>query len=189
MPYTAFDRFVAWRRFQAALPYIRQDSHVCDVGCGIDAAFLRYAQSRILFGLGLDYRAPGRFAKMPVALVRCDIKIGIPARSGRFDHAVMLAVLEHLEKPRPLLEDIFRTLKPGGSLIMTWPQAVVDPILDLLHHIGLVSREMESGKHQARMPVAQLISLLMEVGFRRFTHKRFEFGLNNLLVCYKFGPI
>jgi len=184
MAYTAFDRFIAWCRFRAALPHVSPESRVCDVGCGLDAAFLKYSQPRIRFGVGVDYQPMTR-PNGGQRLVRCDIMQGLPIRDAEFDHAVMLAVLEHLENPQSLLEELFRILVPGGSLIMTWPQAAVDPLLNVLHGIGFVSQEMESDKHQSRLPLARVTTMLKEIGFNNFKHKRFEFGLNNLLVCWK----
>jgi ubiquinone/menaquinone biosynthesis C-methylase UbiE len=185
MSYTAFDRFIAWRRFRAAVAYVRRGSRVCDVGCGLDTAFLRYADTRISFGVGLDYqRFSARSASDP-AVIRCDLTRGIPLKSGYFDHAVMLAVLEHIEDPRPMLTELFRILAPGGSLIMTWPNSMVDPILNVLHALGAVSGEMESDKHQPRIPTIGLIAILQKIGFVRFKHKRFELGMNNLLVSWR----
>jgi hypothetical protein len=68
---------------------------------------------------------------------------------------------------------------------MTWPNAAVDPILDVLHKIGVVSEEMESEKHEQRVPLDKLQAMLREIGFERFTHRTFEFGLNNLMVAHK----
>jgi len=185
MSYTAFDRFVARQRFRAAIPHIRVRSRVCDVGCGIDAKFLHYAKSRIQFGVGLDYQAIAGCSSGSMALVRCDMTDGVPLRGEQFDHVVMLAVFEHLERPCDILIDVHRVLLPGGSLIMTWPQAVVDPILNLLHRIGFVSSEMESDQHQSRLPLQAVLAMLKKIGFANFTHRRFEFGLNNLLVAEK----
>jgi ubiquinone/menaquinone biosynthesis C-methylase UbiE len=185
MAYTAFDRFVAWCRFRAAISHVRRHSRVCDVGCGIDAAFLRYAWPRIDRGVGIDYQPFSRRQKDCPALVQCDISRGIPLANETFDHAVMLAVLEHIQDPRPILTELFRILAPGGSLIMTWPQPIVDPILNLLHRAGAVSGEMESDKHQPRIPVDSLTAMLREIGFRDFKHKKFELGMNNLLVAWK----
>ena len=69
--------------------------------------------------------------------------------------------------------------------MMTWPNAAVDPILSVLRRIGAISKEMESDKHQPRIPVDRLLVLLRGTGFERFLHRRFEFGLNNLLVAHK----
>jgi hypothetical protein len=60
---------------------------------------------------------------------------------------------------------------------------MVDPILAVLHGIRLVSDEMESDQHQKRIPVEVLQYMLQRIGFRQFLHRRFEFGLNHLLVA------
>ena len=182
MPYTAFDRFVAWRRFRAAIPHIRAGARVCDIGCGLEAAFLRYARPRINFGVGLDCQVSAHHSARAV-IVRADIARGLPIRSESFDHAVMLAVLEHLRAPVDVLQEAFRILTPGGSLIMTWPNSTVDFILTVTRGIGLTSLEMESNKHEQRIPLPSLLAMLKAIGFHDFVHSRFEFGLNNLLIA------
>lgn len=42
---------------------------------------------------------------------------------------------------------------------------------------------MESDEHQKRIPVEKLQEMLRRAGFRKFSHRRFEFGLNNLMVA------
>jgi ubiquinone/menaquinone biosynthesis C-methylase UbiE len=180
MAYTSFDRFVAWCRFRAARPHVRPGAFVCDIGCGLDARFLKWLGSHIGGGVGLDYQV-----NHGANVVFTDITKGLPLRSGRFDHAVMLAVLEHLAQPQDVLREAHRILAPGGSLIMTWPNEAVDPILNVLHRIGVVSNEMESEKHEQRVPLDKLETMLRDIGFERFIHHTFELGLNNLLVAYK----
>ncbi len=182
MAYTGIDHFIARLRFRATYPYIRSGSRVCDLGCGLEAAFLDYAGDRISYGAGVDDQVEngvrGRWQR-----VHADIGGELPLPSGHFDHVVMLAVLEHLAKPEPVLREAHRILVPGGSLILTWPSAMVDPILGVLHRLRLVSDEMESDEHQKRIPVEVLQYLLQRIGFREFIHQRFEFGLNNLMVA------
>lgn len=184
MPYTAFDRLVAWCRYRAALPLIKPGSRVCDIGCGLDAGFLRYAGSRVRFGVGLDHQVL-RAGPPRESLVRANITAGLPLRSEQFDHVVMLAVLEHLPEPEPLLRETFRLLVPGGSLVLTWPQGAIDPLLQVLHRVGIVSDEMGSQEHQKRIPINTLVSVLEQIGYRQLMHRRFEFGLNNVLVSYR----
>jgi SAM-dependent methyltransferase len=182
MAYTGLDHFIARLRFRAAYPYIRSGSRVCDLGCGLEAAFLEYAGDRISHGVGVDDQVEdgvrGRWWR-----VRGDIRAALPLESSQFDHVVMLAVLEHLPTPEPVLREAFRILVTGGSLIMTWPSAIVDPLLRVLHGISLVSDEMESDEHQQRIPVEALQLMLRGIGFQKFVHERFEFGLNNLMVA------
>jgi ubiquinone/menaquinone biosynthesis C-methylase UbiE len=182
MPYTRIDHFIARMRFRAAYPQIRAGSRVLDLGCGLEAAFLDYASDRIATGVGLDDQVEagvqGRWQR-----VRADLRSPLPFPDRHFDHVVMLAVLEHLTAPESVLREAHRVLAPGGSLIMTWPSSMVDPILRVLHGVQFVSDEMESDEHQKRIPVATLQQMLQRIGFQKLLHRRFEFGLNNLMVA------
>jgi ubiquinone/menaquinone biosynthesis C-methylase UbiE len=182
MSYTGIDHFIARMRFRAAYPYIRQGSRVCDLGCGLEAAFLDYASDRIAMGVGVDDQVEkgvrGRWQRL-----RADLRAPLPFPDGHFDHVVMLAVLEHLTEPEKVLREAYRILASEGSLILTWPSSMVDPILRVLHALHLVSDEMESDEHQKRIPVEALQQMLHRIGFQKFIHRQFEFGINNLMVA------
>jgi len=184
MAYTAFDRFVAWCRFRAAAPHIRFQSRVCDIGCGAGAPFLQHIQSRLASGVGLDEFA-GISTQANISVVRADITAQFPLESGQFDHVTMLAVLEHLAEPANVLAEAFRLLRPGGSLILTWPSSLVDPILEVLTRVGLVNDELGFDQHQPRIPVATLKEMLNGIGFAQIQNGTFELGLNNWLVAHK----
>jgi SAM-dependent methyltransferase len=182
MSYTGLDHFIARQRFRAAYPHIRKGARVCDLGCGLDAAFLDFAAARIAEGVGVDDQVrdsgAGKWKR-----VRADIRKPLPLESGQFDNVVMLAVLEHLVDPEPVLREAHRILAPGGSLILTWPSAMVDPLLKVLHGLRLVSDEMESDEHQKRIPESTLLQILHRIGFTDFLHYTFQWGLNNLMVA------
>jgi ubiquinone/menaquinone biosynthesis C-methylase UbiE len=184
MAYTAFDRFVAWCRFRAAAPHIQSPSRVCDIGCGAGAPFLQHIRSRLSSGVGLDEYA-GVSSHENISVVRADITARLPLESGQFDHVTMLAVLEHLAEPGNVLAEAFRLLRPGGSLILTWPSSLVDPILEVLTRIGLVNDELGFDQHQPRIPVARLNEILKGIGFVKIQNGTFELGLNNWLVAHK----
>jgi ubiquinone/menaquinone biosynthesis C-methylase UbiE len=42
----------------------------------------------------------------------------LPFPDNSFDYAISLQVLEHVEDPRPLLEEMYRVLRPGGEAIV-----------------------------------------------------------------------
>ena len=182
MPYTRIDHFIARMRFRAAYPHLRTGSRVCDLGCGLEMAFLDFAEDKIAKGVGVDDQVEsgthGRWQR-----VHADLRASLPFENAQFDHVVMLAVFEHLVQPEAVLREASRILVPGGSLIMTWPAALVDPILNILHALHLISDEMESDEHQQRMPVGEVQRLLERAGFVEFHHQKFELGLNNLMVA------
>jgi ubiquinone/menaquinone biosynthesis C-methylase UbiE len=184
MPYTEIDHFIAKMRFRAAYPHLTAGSRVCDLGCGLEMAFLDFAEDRIARGVGVDDQVEsgtsGRWQR-----IHADLRGRLPFNDGEFDHVVMLAVFEHLVQPELVLRETFRILVAGGSLIMTWPAAMVDPILNVLHTLHLVSDEMESDEHQKRIPVGEVQRLLEDAGFREFHHEKFELGLNNLMVAVR----
>ncbi|HTQ86691.1 MAG TPA: methyltransferase domain-containing protein, partial [Candidatus Solibacter sp.] len=115
--------------------------------------------------------------------IRADLYSPVPLPDGQFDHVVMLAVLEHLRNLPQVFREAHRLLAPGGTLILTWPSGAVDPLLAVLHGLHLVSDEMESDEHQKRLSVAKLQEILRGTGFQKFLHRRFELGLNNLMVA------
>jgi 2-polyprenyl-3-methyl-5-hydroxy-6-metoxy-1,4-benzoquinol methylase len=184
MAYTVFDRFVAWCRFRAARRYVSRGARVCDLGCGLRSDFLWWLGPQISLGVGVDVQVLAAGSRTQRVVVG-DIARGLPIKSAQFNHVTMLAVLEHLADPEGVLREAHRILAPGGSLIMTWPNAAVDPVLHVLRKLGIVSQEMESEKHEARIPLQKLQNILLRMGFERGSHRTFEFGLNNLLVTGK----
>ncbi len=180
--YTWFDRWVADLRFREARRHIAPGSRVCDVGCGTDPLFLKALAPLARLRVGLDYQkvaagGPG------IHVARADITRPLPFASGSFDHVTLLAVIEHLKEPRTIFREVFRVLAPGGGVVMTWPSAVIDPLLAVLFRAGIVSREMESHKHERRRPPAYWFGVLEEVGFVEVRHRVFEFGLNHLIAA------
>jgi 2-polyprenyl-3-methyl-5-hydroxy-6-metoxy-1,4-benzoquinol methylase len=151
----------------------------------LDARFLLYAQSHIGIdrGVGIDYQVAERPNYKRIAVA--DITKGLPVMTGQFDHVVMLAVLEHLASPEVTLAETCRVLRSGGALILTWPNTAVDPVLNVLCRLGLVSDAMESGHHQKRIPARDLTRMLTRIGYEHCRHERFELGLNDLMVAHK----
>ena len=77
----------------------------------------------------------------------------------------MLAVLEHLEHPTPILREIRRVLTPSGKLVLTVPSKAAKPILEFLaFRLGIISRA-EIADHKTYYDRRSLTRLLDQTGF------------------------
>ncbi|UCI05686.1 class I SAM-dependent methyltransferase [Mesorhizobium sp. B1-1-8] len=65
-----------------------------------------------------DFEKVDKVYKKPT--FSCDLA-SIPVEDGRYDAVVCTQVLEHLPEPLVVLRELHRTLKPGGSMILTCP--------------------------------------------------------------------
>lgn len=91
---------------------------VLDVGCGI-GDMLRYRRNNIV---GADINpATVRWCREQGLDVRQMKPDMLPFDNGSFDSVILDNVLEHLDAPRPLLEETRRVLRPAGRLIIGVP--------------------------------------------------------------------
>jgi SAM-dependent methyltransferase len=93
---------------------------VLDFGCGDGLFFSGLSEFGEPFGIELDERlldpgGPWR-ARIDTRPVRPD-----PAEWGRFGLVVALDVLEHIDAPEPVVEELVRRLRPGGWFVATVP--------------------------------------------------------------------
>jgi len=98
---------------------------IVDVGCG-DGAATRLA-SQVNPGhrfVGVDWSADAlRHARRHgLTLVQAEIEpAGLPIASGCADVVIMSELIEHLIDPDSALEEAWRVLKPGGTLLLSTP--------------------------------------------------------------------
>jgi len=90
----------------------------------------------------LTQRAAARFADRMVNFLAADVR-RLPFRDACFSTIISPSTLDHFPDPADLgvsLKELFRVLEPGGRLVITLDnrQNVFDPILRLVHRLGLV---------------------------------------------------
>jgi SAM-dependent methyltransferase len=99
-----------------AARYVKPAHRHLDIGCG-DGYFLRMSPCRERYGVD--------------RLLGDDISERLDFPDEYFDYVTMLAVLEHLDDPRFVIEEIFRVLKPCGRLVITTPRRRADVLIRL----------------------------------------------------------
>lgn len=107
---------------------------IIDLGCG--TGYYLYLLSSLpvnlrLTGFDYDKKALAE-AKLMLSDKRIDFTLGdmhkMPFKKSTFDKAVASEVLEHLRDDEKALKEIFRILKPGGTLVISVP-SINYPIL------------------------------------------------------------
>jgi len=129
-----FQAFDALREADACEPYAVSEAihgysaakglKVLDIGCGNGYVLYQYARHGAeVTGVDLTMTAVElsrkRFALggLPGAFLEVDGN-KLPFPDEHFDIVCSMGVLHHISDPRPMVEEIFRVLKPGGRLIV-----------------------------------------------------------------------
>jgi SAM-dependent methyltransferase len=99
-------------------------------------------------------------------------------RSGAIDNCVVIEALEHLEDPRGFLADLHRSLKAGGSLLVTTPGYAKDRprelSLGILRSYGINEAPVGDRYHHTAYKPAELAALLTQAGFEVLEQGSFE---------------
>lgn len=172
-------------RYKKVRPALADCGRLADLGCRDSFRFLKEVGSVVAKQCwGLDLEVPDR-AEGNITLMRRDITQRLPFEDGFLDVVTMLAVLEHIENPRPILSECLRVLKPGGRLILTTPTRLGIYVHDILIKTALV-RDVEPGEHKDfAMSARVLADWTKEAGFAVETAHSFECGMNVFLSARK----
>jgi SAM-dependent methyltransferase len=132
---------------------------VLDAGCGEGVLVDEFADRLAIEGIDPNYSSDR---------VRSGSLTALPYSGGTFDRALCLDVLEHLsfeEQPRALAE-LFRTLKPGGELLVSVPNLA--HLQSRVHFLllGRLIRTASEYKHPGDRPAEEYIELARRAGFQ-----------------------
>jgi ubiquinone/menaquinone biosynthesis C-methylase UbiE len=175
-----------WMRLQQVVPHIQRNSNVLDIGCGRSAAFLRSIAPHINQGIGIDFKVDQHIEIANIKTQRQVLDKDLPFADASFDVVTMLAVLEHIENEPEILSEVHRVLAPNGKLILTVPSIWAQPVLEFLaYKLKLVSKD-EIQDHKRYYTHDKLKEVLVEnTGFQKFSHRYFQFWMNNFCIVIK----
>jgi SAM-dependent methyltransferase len=134
--------------------HLSSQSHVLDLGCGRGGVVeLFWRDVRLAAGLDPDVPslAEHRAAGMPVIRGRGE---NLPFAAASFDLIVCLWVLEHLDQPDVVFQEVRRVLRPGGHFVLLTPN-LRNPLL-LMNRLAKALPQLQRrivprlyGRHEA----------------------------------------
>jgi SAM-dependent methyltransferase len=142
-------------------PY-RRGGRLLDVGCSI-GLFLQLAEQRGWQGRGIEFSDRARaYAQNELGLDVIDVPLDAAGyEDASFDVVTLNSVIEHVNQPRRLLEEIRRILVPGGALYVITPN-VESLACRVLHERAAT---FDGRNHLVYFSSATLTRLLDRVGF------------------------
>jgi ubiquinone/menaquinone biosynthesis C-methylase UbiE len=171
-------------RIAKVLPLLRLIPHcrLLDIGCGWEARLLLDVEPYIASGVGIDCKAP-LIRTEKLTTVRVRLNETLPFMDNSFDVVSMLAVLEHLDCPESMLQEICRVLRPNGFLVGTVPSKIAKHVLEFLsYRLGIVNKD-EIRDHKQYYNRGSIVALLTKTGFTDIKHQYFQFAMNNYFVA------
>jgi glycosyltransferase involved in cell wall biosynthesis/ubiquinone/menaquinone biosynthesis C-methylase UbiE len=162
-----------------------KNCHLMDIGCGYNHKFLNQVEKYIDLGVGIDFKVPEYNGKK-IITKKLKLSDKLPYDDSSFDIVTMLAVLEHLDKPKEITEEIYRILKPGGKLLLTVPSKRAQPVLEFLAFKLHIISEKEILDHKKYYDMEELANLIGHIdGFNIEYHEYFQFKFNNYCIITK----
>jgi SAM-dependent methyltransferase len=97
------------------IPYYKGELY--DLGCG-EAPYREFFQKHVTKYVGVDWSACIHTSKADIV---ADLNKPLPIDSNVADTIISLSVMEHLCEPQIMLNEAYRILKPGGTMIIQVP--------------------------------------------------------------------
>lgn len=137
-----------------------------DLGCGAGITLEKLSKQfpeKECLGIDLEIEDLEISRSYSLPVIRGDIcQLALKKESA--DGCLLLDVIEHLNQPEKVLEEVFRILKPGGRLILVFPN---DRMFFLSRLLFLKFKEaFHDPGHVKRWHPGEMKSLLREKGFR-----------------------
>lgn len=185
-----FDRLI-WhmRATQIRRHLPRPVETIADFGCGSSAPLLRTLLEDGVTGkaIGIDLNPDFSVATNTLSLFQADLNEPLPLADSSLDAVLSLATLEHLDEPGLHLREIHRTLKSGGTLLLTTPSPRGKPVLEFLAYRLKIIDRREIEDHRQYFDSPMLETALQHAGFAppAIDAQTFQLGMNNIVVARK----
>lgn len=174
-----------WRQ-KKALQVVKDKKNILEIGCGQKASFLMFlSKDKDKELIGINPQIDDKIIKPDnLTLIKGSLIDKINLADNSVDCVVMLAVLEHLDYPQEIVNEVYRVLKPGGLICLTVPSHFAKNILRVLSFLRFINPQMLA-EHKRYFNKDDLEKLVQQAGFDKTKHQYFQLGCNNFFVGYK----
>ena len=115
--------YMDWKwEYDMALKFIPRSGKVLEIGCG-NAAFLKKIRRKSLnlVGLELNKNVFNKFYEQGISVLNSSIENYSKEHSDEFDMVCSFQVVEHIANIGEVIASLVKTLKEGGTLIVSVP--------------------------------------------------------------------
>ncbi|HWF46660.1 MAG TPA: class I SAM-dependent methyltransferase [Bryobacteraceae bacterium] len=139
-----------------------------DIGCGHYAPHLIANQDRLVEGWGIDLTIDQSCEdRQKFHFLLGQVEECLPRTpDSHFDVVLLISVLEHLWDPMEALRQCYRTLRPGGCLLINVPTWAAKPVLETSAFRLGTSTASSIDDHKMYYSKRELWPLLVRAGFR-----------------------
>ncbi len=183
-----FQRYWHKKRFYKVSQYLENNvaPSVLDVGCHggtFTNQISKVLPESKIFGIDISENAikyaKKKYKKISFSVARAE---ALPFKKNSFELVTCFEVLEHVKKPKEIIKEFFRILKPGGNLIIIVPTEVM-----LFEIIWFFWTKLGPGRvwthtHIQKFKNYNLDNLLKDSKFKIINRHKFIFGM--LLIIY-----
>lgn len=136
-------RFVEQKRIENVLDFlkIKKNDKVIEIGCEAGYLLKHLLGAKEVVGLDIAKNAlkdaRENIKSDKVKLVCADAS-DIPFKEHYFDKVICSQILEHLDNPSEVVAEVYRIVKPGGTVIVSVPcEGIVTGVKKIFVKIGL----------------------------------------------------
>jgi 2-polyprenyl-3-methyl-5-hydroxy-6-metoxy-1,4-benzoquinol methylase len=178
--------FLIKQRQNTVKPYLDKKRNILDLGCGVFRwnNLLQPATSYTGVDIELDIISFNKKHYPEYSFYQKNLdKEELSLPQNNFDFVIMLAVLEHLEKPVKVLNEVRKTLQDDGIIILTTPHPRGENVLEIGSKVRIFSQDKH--QHQPLFNREKIQDIAEQAKLKIVEFQTFLLGFNQKIILSK----
>lgn len=178
--------FLIKQRQNTVTPYLDKKKNILDLGCGIYrwGDFLQADTSYTGVDIEAEIVSYNKKHYPEYTFYQKNLdqeELSLP--EDEFDLVIMLAVLEHLEKPVKVLKEVKKTLQDDGIIILTTPHPRGENVLEVGSKVKIFSQDKH--QHQPLFNREKIQDIVEQAELKIVEFQSFLLGFNQKIILSK----